>query len=205
MLLFEDFSPSAWLEKLIFYFPISRVLDFDYNSIKLPANAPVSDEVEGRLAWVKVTCCGEISLCLVVFPSAGSSRKLESGNSKALMFLGEHCDIPPDILIKLCFVKLRAENLIRLEFATLFYQSLLSARCELLWKSISKCLIEFSRKSDGNRCIISSCSRESLRMIDLAQHGNAFSTRCDFPLNRSERKKSMEYLLLRSSNIEKLC
>lgn len=65
--------------------------------IEVPAKFPVADVVEGRLACVNVTCCGEIALCrLNGFDVDGKIRNPGVENSKILLL--EQC-VPPDILI----------------------------------------------------------------------------------------------------------
>lgn len=69
------------------------------NSIEVPAKFPVADVVEGRLACVNVTCCGEIALCrLTSFDVDGKIRNPGEVNSKIL--LREQC-VPPDILFEI--------------------------------------------------------------------------------------------------------
>lgn len=108
MLLFQDnASTTSSLSRVTKRFVISFVF---WNSIKvqvsLPAKAPDVDVVEGRLAWVSVTCCGMTCLGLEL---DGTTRKLVIWNSLILMLREEHCDIPADILIRFLLF-LRNEN-----------------------------------------------------------------------------------------------
>lgn len=82
------------------------------NLIEVPAKFPVADVVEGRLACVNVTCCGEIALCrLNGFETGGEILNPGVVNSKILLL--EQC-VPPDILFQIG-LRYRTENVIESE------------------------------------------------------------------------------------------